>query len=129
MLMRTRNDVEGVMSRSRHVLGAFVAIGVASASLFVPAGAGAANPIEIKVKANAKSLTVTIQSQREGRTTITGPGLKKTVKELTAGTYKVVVPYTKTGEAERREGKTITVTVILKKQGANVVSATARVRL
>jgi hypothetical protein len=56
-------------------------------------------------------------------------GPKTTVKELTAGTYKVTVPFTKTGEAERRAGKKITVTVSLKKPGASAVSATERVKL
>jgi len=117
------------MGRSgRGALAALAALSVSSALLFLPAGAGATGTLTFQVKASAKSLTVTIKSSQGGTATITGPGLKKTVKALPTGTHKVTVLLTKMGEAERREGKNIKITVSLK-TSIRTVSATEKVKL
>jgi hypothetical protein len=89
---------------------------------------GTSGTLTFKVKASARSLAVTIKTSRAGIATITGPGLKKTVMTLTLGSHKVTVPLTRTGQAERQQGKTIKLTVSLKTP-AKTVSATEKVKL
>jgi hypothetical protein len=101
-----------------------------SALLLLPAGASATGTgtLTFQGKASAKSLTVTIKSSQAGTATVTGPGLRKTVKALATGTHKVTVALTKTGEAERKAGKTIKVTVSLK-IGTKTASVTEKIKL
>jgi hypothetical protein len=119
-------------SRARRALGALTAVSVASALLFLPGVAGATSEpyltLTFHVTASAKSLAITINTSQAGTATITGPGLKKTVKALPVGTHKVTVSLTKTGESERREAKKITVTVSLK-EGTKTASATEKIKL
>jgi uncharacterized delta-60 repeat protein len=92
------------------------------------ATSGTSATLTFKVKASTKSLAVTITTSQAGIATITGPGLKKTVTTLTPGSHKVTVPLTKTGQAKRKQGKTIKLTVSLK-TAARTASATEKVKL
>ncbi len=78
-----------------------------------------------KVKVTAKDLVLTIKTSEKGTVTITGPGLKKTVETLGAGTHVVKVPLTKTGKADRAHGKKIKLTLSLKVDARTVSSSKA----
>jgi uncharacterized delta-60 repeat protein len=92
------------------------------------ATSGTSATLTFKVKAFTKSLAVTIKTSQAGIATITGPGLRKTVMALAVGSHKVIVPLTKTGQAERNQGRTIKITVSLK-TAARAVSATKKIKL
>ena len=58
-----------------------------------------------------------------GTVTITGPGLKKTVRKLAAGTHQLKVPFTTVGDAEHRAHKRIKLAASLKTTGGTVASS------
>ncbi len=89
--------------------------------------AGASVKIE-KVKVTAKDLVLTVKTSERGTVTITGPGLKKTVETLTAGTHVVKVALTKTGRSDRAHRKKIRLAVSLK-VSARTVSLAKEVKL
>ena len=70
-----------------------------------------------------RSLVVTIKMSASGTVTITGPGLKKTVKGLAVGTHELTVPLTKAGRAERSARKRIKLEVTLRTSGGTVASS------
>jgi uncharacterized delta-60 repeat protein len=92
------------------------------------ATSGTSATLTFKVRASTKSLAVTIKMSQAGIATIAGPGLKMTVMTLTAGSHKVTVPFTKKGQTERKQGKTIKLTISLK-TATRTVSATKKIKL
>jgi hypothetical protein len=92
-------------------------------------GEEAAASVKIeKVKVTAKDLVVTIKASEKGVVTITGPGLKKTVEALTAGTHVVKIALTKIGKADRAHGKKIKLAVSLKVD-SRTVSGSKEIKL
>lgn len=91
------------------------------------AAGGASVKIE-KMKLTASGLLVTIMTSRAGTVAITGPGLKKTIKTLGAGTHQVRVAYTKAGKTARAHHKKIKVVASLKAGGATA-SSSKQIRL
>jgi hypothetical protein len=89
--------------------------------------AGASVKLE-GVKVTARNVVVTIETTQAGTVTITGPGLKKTVKTLAAGTHHVTLALTKVGTAERKKGKKIKLSVSLK-TSSKTVSASKVIKL
>ncbi len=88
---------------------------------------GASVKIE-KVKVTASNLVITVRAAQQGIVTITGPGLRKTVKTVAQGTDRVIVPLTKAGKAERRQRKKIRLVVSLR-TGDNTVSNAEKIKL
>ena len=84
-----------------------------------PAAKGASVNLE-KVKVTASSLVITITTSQAGTVTITGPGLRKTVKSIPVGTDRVAVPLTKAGKAERKQRKKIKLAVSLRTTNVTV---------
>jgi hypothetical protein len=68
----------------------------------------------LATKLTARGLRVTVRLSAAGTVTITGPGLKKSVVHLAAGSHTVNVGLTKAGTAERRAHKKIKLSVALK---------------
>jgi hypothetical protein len=81
-----------------------------------------------QVKVAASSVSITVNTSQAGTVTISGPGLKKTVVSIAAGSHKVKVPLTKAGRASRKHKKKIKVKASLK-VGQTTVSASKAVVL
>jgi hypothetical protein len=81
-----------------------------------------------KVKVMANSLVISIKTSQPGTVTISGPGLKRTVKSVVAGTNRVIVALTKAGKAARKAGKKIKLVIILK-AGSKTASSSAKIKL
>lgn len=81
-----------------------------------------------RVKIKPNGILVTIETSEPGVVTITGPGLKGTIRTLVAGTSRVLISLTKRGRAQRREHKKIKLSVSLK-VGNRSVSSSEKLRL
>ncbi len=81
-----------------------------------------------KVKLSRRGLLLTIKTYEPGALTIKGPGLKSIDRTLPPGTHPIMVLLTKAGEADRRAGRRIKVSVS-EKVGARMVVAAQEVRL
>jgi hypothetical protein len=81
-----------------------------------------------KLRVAASSIVVTLKTSEPGTVTITGPGLKKTVKTLAAGTQKVTVPLTKAGKIASKGHKKIKLSVSLE-TNIKTVFASERIKL
>ena len=81
-----------------------------------------------KVKVSTGRILVTVKLTYAGTVTVTGPGLKKTVVSLAAGTHQIAVALTAAGKTERKHGKTIKLAVSLK-LSANTVAGSEKVKL
>jgi ATPase subunit of ABC transporter with duplicated ATPase domains len=82
----------------------------------------------VKLKATKRGVLITIDSSQAGTVVITGPGLKKIVKILTAGTHRVTLGLTSRGKSERKARKKIKVSVSLK-VGGRIVGASKTIKL
>jgi len=76
-----------------------------------------------KVKVTTSAVVVTIKQSAPGTVTITGPGLKKTIKSLAAGIHRVTVALSKAGKAARSAHKRIKLAVSLKTSSGTAVSS------
>ncbi len=76
-----------------------------------------------KVKVGAGRILVTVKLTHAGRVTITGPGLKKTVASLAAGTHQIAVALTAAGKRERKHRKRIKLAVSLKMSAYKVTNS------
>ena len=74
----------------------------------------------IKVKVGSGSVVITLDASKAGTLTISGQGLKTTVKKVAAGANKIKVMLTKTGKREGEHHKKVKLTVRLKAAGKTV---------
>jgi hypothetical protein len=78
-----------------------------------------------KVTVRRSSIVLTIKASTAGTVTITGRGLKTSVKTLAAGSHQVKIALTRAGRAERKHAKRIKLSVTLKTTGKTVSSVRA----
>jgi hypothetical protein len=81
-----------------------------------------------KVKVRSGVVVITLDASKAGTVTISGQGLKTTVKKVAAGTNKIKVMLTKTAKREGEHHKKVKLTVRLKAAG-KAVSESKTIRL
>ena len=81
-----------------------------------------------KFRVKGGTITLTVKILQAGTVTVSGRGLRTTVKRLSSGSHTIKVPLTKAVKAVRGKGEEIRLAVTLK-IGSRAVSISKRIEL